>query len=390
MRSCIVDKNNEGGPYLAQQRGASTWWALPPTRSAMCAAISLLLVSFVAHASPPETGKTIGLVLTEWRHALHETPEGTECPDGLALSEREQHKAGPDSDERLRKFGFNLHRGPNGEHSAYFPWLVEDPLPVRELQTTVGYGLNLDGTSDGAATPRTCAHEKFIDPQGEPVDNQLARVVGCTEGWRNGGFMDEFWRQEIISFPLNRILFEIRGVDDEMNDPGVEVWIYKGKDGLMQGAGGGFAAFQNHRIDERYTRYMHHTRGRIVDGVLITEPIEKGYLPIYWIAKPGERLLRDLQLRLKLSETGAEGILGGYEDLKIWWNSHSKGIGGTASSVGKFSNPTYYREVHRYADGYPDAETGQCTAISAAYKIKTVRALIAHPKHHPGALTVSR
>ena len=74
---------------------------------------------------------------------------------------------------------------------------------------------------------------------------------------------------------------------------------------------------------------MHETRGRIVDGILITDPIPEAWLPIYWVSTPAERLIRDMQLRLELTETGAKGILGGYEDLKIWWSSHSRGIGGS-------------------------------------------------------------
>jgi len=36
--------------------------------------------------------------------------------------------------------------------------------------------MNLDGTTDGAATANSCAHEKFTGPNGEPaVDNQTYR-----------------------------------------------------------------------------------------------------------------------------------------------------------------------------------------------------------------------
>jgi hypothetical protein len=328
-----------------------------------------------------DTAGTIGLVLTEWRHALYETPGGTEeCPDGFSPSDTLQHRAMPNSQEHLEAYSYYTNRGPNGEAVTHFPWLVEDLLPSPELQTTVGFGLNLDGTTNGHATTNSCAHEKFINPDGEPVDNQLARVVGCTETWRRGGFADEFIRQEIVSYAHNRILIEIKGVDSELNDPEVEVYIYKGKDGLSQGAGGSFPPFQNQRVDERFPRYMHQTRGKIVEGILITEPIAEAWLPIFWVQTPAERLIRDMGLRLQLTETGAEGILGGYEDLKIWWNAHSKsGVGGGGASVGPFSNAWLYRAAHRYADGYPDPESGQCTAISAAYRVNAARALIAHP-----------
>lgn len=346
-----------------------------------CVALAWLTVSLCATAGVRDTtGDTIGLVLTQWRHALHETSDGKEeCPDGFTVSEEAQHRAMKNSEEHRKKYGYFLNRGPHGEHAGHMPWMVEDPLPSPELKTRVGHGLNLDGTKTGSATAGTCAHEKFVSPDGEAVDNQLARVVGCTKSWRTGGFASSFFLQEIVSFPLNRILIEIRGVDSQQNDPEVTVHFYKGKDGLLQGAGGSFPPFQNQRIDERHTRYMHVTEGRIVDGVLMTDPIPDAWLPIYWIQTPAERLVRDMRLRLQLTPTGAEGFLGGYEDLKIWWSNHSRGIGGSAGSVGPFSNAWYYRAAHRYADGYPDAKSGQCTAISAAYRINAVRALIAHP-----------
>lgn len=345
-----------------------------------CSAFAILAMLLSPVSAQMAKAETIGLVLTEWRHALYETPGGKEeCPEGFAKSEEDQHRAMENSQEQLEKFGYFLNRGPNGENASYMPWMVEDPLPSPELKTRIGYGLNLDGTQNGEATSKSCAHEKFVMPNGAPVDNQLARVVGCTASWRSGGFATEFYKQEIINFPLNRILIEIRGVDDEVNDPEVTVNIYKGKDGLSLGAGGTIPPFQNQRIDERYTRYMYETKGKIVDGVLTTDPIPEAWFPIYWITTPAERLVRDMRLRLNLTRTGAEGILGGYEDLKIWWSAHSRGLGGAAASVGPFSNPWYYRAAHRYADGYPDPESGQCTAISSAYKITAVRALIAHP-----------
>lgn len=361
-----------------------------------CAALVCLVTVLSPVAAQQARGETIGLVVTEWRHALYETPGGKEeCPAGLTQGEMAQHQAMENSQELRETFGYFTNRGPNGEHSAYMPLLSEDLLPSPELQTRIGYGLNLDGTQTGEATNNSCRHEKFEGPEGTAVDNQLARVVGCTASWRTGGFASEFFKQEIVNFPLNRILIEISGVDSEENDSEVMVHIYKGLDGLSLGAGGTIPPFQNQRIDERYTRYMYETKGSITDGVLTTEPIQEAWFPIYWITTPAERLVRDMRLRLTLTKNGAEGILGGYEDLKIWWSAHSRGMGGAAASVGPHSNAWYYRAAHRYADGYPDPESGQCTAISAAYQINAVRALIAHPgsddaRMHNNSETASR
>ena len=337
-----------------------------------------------AAAAAPEAGRTIGLVLTDWRYALYQTPGLTECPAGLQPGEVAQFKAQPDPLGHLHKFGGTTqNRGPNGENANYSPLAIEDPLPFNELKTKVGYGFNLDGTTDGHATPKSLAHEKFTSPEGEQVDNQMARVLGCVQGWRKNGFMAEFYSKEVETSPVNRHLIEITGVDDETNDPDVEVAIFKGRDRLVRTASGAFVPFISHRIDERFPQYMFKTHGRIVDGVLITDPIPLARVPLLQIQIPDERHIHDLTLRLKLTANGAEGLLGGYEELATWWNVHSKSPG---SDVGKYSPTALYKAAHRYADGYPDPATGQATAISVAYQVSAVRALIVHPGRLPGGI----
>lgn len=340
----------------------------------LCIAAMAAPLSFAAPAASQTHGRTIGLVLTSWRHALHETPGGKlECPAGFAADEKAQLYAGKDPDGRMKRFGNFVARGPNGESAQFAPMLVEDPIPFSELQTRIGYGLNLDGTRDGEATDNTCKHEKFTSPEGVRVDNQMARIVGCTLGWRTDGFNTEFTAQEFENSPLNRIVIEISGVDDERNDPQVDVTYAKGRDKLVASAPGKFIPFLIQRIDERYPRFISRTRGKIVDGVLTTEPIPVVDMSVLWVTHPGETRFRDLRLSLKLTPEGAEGYVGAYADVRNWWNMHSRGIPAT---VGKFSHAAYYRAMIRYADGYKDPATGQCRAVSASYKVKAVRALI--------------
>ncbi len=332
---------------------------------------------------------TIGLVITGWHHALQETPGvKAECPAGLNVSDLDNAKAQPHFIETRNRFGQPFSRGPNGEFASNVPMAVEDPIPFSELQTKVGYGLNLDGTADGRATPRTCKHDKFTSPEGVQVDNQMARVVGCTWGWRTGGFTDDFYNEEIFTNPVNRILIEVTGVDDERNDPNVEVHIYKGQDRLARDPAGKYIPLLTQRVDTRLPEYFSSAHGKIVDGVLITEPIPLARLPLRWIALTGERRIRDLRLRIPLDGPEPKGILAGYEDLKTWWNMQKAHI--IALPASKQSPASEYRAAHRYADGFPDPATGQCTAISAAYRINTVRAFIVHPTTPGQRMTVAR
>jgi hypothetical protein len=374
-------------------RRAVNWrMSIPSAVSRWCLLAPLVFVplasAIAASPQPSDASRTIGLVLTDWRYALYQTPKMEECPDGLQSGEVAQFKAQNDPAGHLQKFGGTFAtRGPNGENGSYSPLVVEDALPFNELKTKIGYGFNLDGTADGHATPKTAAHDKFTSPEGEQVDNQMARVVGCVQGWRKTGFMAEFYSKEVETSPVNRHLIEITGVDDERNDPEVEVTIYKGRDRLIRTASGGFIPFMSHRIDERFPQYILKTRGRIVDGVLITDPIPLARFPMLQIELPDERRIRDFTLRLKLTPDGAEGLLGGYEELASWWNMHSKGPG---SDIGKYSPGLLYKALHRYADAYPDPSTGQYTAISVAYQVSAVRALIVHSVHPQPGMVVAQ
>ena len=350
--------------------------------------LGALIAAEADESASSKSGESIGLVLTDWRYALYQTPAVEECSLGLQKGAVDQFKAQADPLGHFKQFGGTFEtRGPNGEDPNFSPMLVTDPLPFSELKTHVGFGFNLDGTSDGRATSHTLAHEKFLSPDGERVDNQLARVVGCIQGWRKTGFMAEFYAKEVETSPINRHLIEITGVHDEQNDPDVEVFIYKGRDRLVRNASGSFIPFMSHRIDERFPQFMLKTHGKIVDGVLVTDPIPFARLPLVQIQMTGERDIRDLRLRLKLTATGADGLLGGYEQLDSWWNNHSKSPG---SDPGQYSPAGVYRALYRYGDGYPDAATGKPTAISVAYQVSAVRALIVHPAHRAPGVVVAQ
>jgi hypothetical protein len=322
--------------------------------------------------------RTIGLVLTDWRYALFETPDGKEeCPAGLQAGEVAQFKAQEDWQDHVKKFGASFeNRGPHGEKGNLSPLVVQDPIPWRELQTSHGFGVNLDGTTDGHATAKTCKHGKFSNDAGEKIDNQMARVVGCILGFRTSGMTLTFYRNEIITKSTNRLLIEITGVDDMKNDPDVEVSFYKGRDGLVRTATGNtFIPLMSQRIDERFPQYTFKTHGRIVDGVLQTDPIPAVRFPLSFTGNVAERRMQDFTVRLKLTDDGAQGLFAGYENADTWWNIQSKSV---TPELDRYSPAGMYRALHRYVDGYPDATTGECTAISVGYQVAAIRALIIH------------
>jgi len=351
----------------------------------------------VAHADSGVAGvKSIGLVLVTWKPANYEEG-GNECPEGFHNTNQDNWRIQYPTEEQQAAYTktyihlaptsaggpipllFTQNRGPQGANVAYNPTSVQDP-PVPEVQSKVSYGLNLDGTEDGRATPNSCAHETFESPTGEKgIDNQLFRLNGCWRGWRNDGFNTVYHSGQFISSSLNRVLINVTGVDDELNDDDVEVAIYKGIDGISLDTMGNPLPWHTQRIDTRFPRYMAQTRGRIVNGVLKTDPVDVRF-GMYQMNSEGERFIHGVRLDLKLSGTGAEGLLAGYEDLEQWWRGIRNSYMDVASNISYWSPPATYVALHRLADGYPDPETGQCSAISSAYAISAVRVYVTQPK----------
>ena len=304
-----------------------------------------------------------------------------ECPNGYQYSSRAQWEAQfPTEESRkamLAKHLLHLNRGPNGEHAWIHPEAVKDPLPFRELQTKTALGVNLDGTPDGRATAKTCRHEKFTGVDGEPaVDNQLYRAVGCMRS--SGGEYLGFLNAGVRTRAASRVLMEISGIDNEVNDDAVEVTLYKGTSpAIAKDAANKALAWQTHEIDRRAPQFTQRLRGRIVDGVLITEPQAVRW-PTSVRLEPFAFDISDMQLRLKMTEEGAEGMLVGYQSLESLWRFLAR-VGTLVDPTANMSGPTLYAALHRYADGGKDPQTGQCTAISAAHKVGFVRAFIVHP-----------
>ena len=367
-----------------------------------CAAAALILGSAAtssetaAQATSPAGKKTIGLVLSTWNPAVHQSAdEKAECPDGIQDTNRanwnvqfateEERNAiakkyaylGPNATSSVTTpTWYMLNRGPEGQNVLHNPTAVTDKLPFKEVQGKIGLGLNLDDDTTGDASVKTCKHENFTTPDGEPgIDNQLYRVYGCAHAWRQGA---RFSNVFLIEPSLNRLLVRITDVDDEMNDDHVEVTLMKGLDRIVIDAGGKALPWLTQRIDQRYSEQFGHTTGRIVNGTLETDPIDYK-MPMNEHALETYRYIRGMRLKLNLKENSAEGLMAGYEDLTAWWQNFKTSFGYGVDTIGLWSPPGFYQAAVRNADGYPDPKTGQCTAISAAYKINLARAFIIEP-----------
>jgi hypothetical protein len=352
-------------------------------RFGVLALMSLVFVwanSLQAQQASGGTNGVLGFVVTTEAPGHWESPDaGLECPDGLHFTEKENWEAMNPAEREARRsqFGHRWNRGPNGENSTAVPWAIKDPLPIRLVNSELAFGFNLDGTEDGRDTETSCRHTKFKDPNtGLPVDNQLYRVMGCAKGWRSSGAAAGYRMMEFPTYTANRMLIEVSGVDDLNDDPEVQVAIYKGLDDLPKKNNGEFLPGLPHRVDSRFP-VIARTIGQIEAGVLTIKSIEHARFPMRWNVRTGTRDWYDLHLELRLSADGAEGLMGGYQDLEKYWLMYRRGLAVSVDNSA-WSPPAMYAATVALADGRRDPNTGQCSAISSSLKLKAVRAFIVH------------
>lgn len=345
-------------------------------------------------ATTPAAAKTLAFVVTTWNTATYESRFMDECPEGLNPGNDEFWWRGLSKIERgeltdngmitqIERQGLALVRGPNGENVCQIPTAVKDPV-LLTVEGPLSYGVNLDGNVDGSATAKSCAHENFTGVDGTPgVDNQMYRLLGCTYGWRNYGHIEINANGMRKMNGLGMILIEITGVDDPKNDDAVEVGFYRSIDQFALDSNGNMLPYNTYRIDQAngVARYGDVLPGKIVDGVVMTGqgdvhlPMKDIRLPFYGNYTYIDQRLRDLTFRLEIDDDGASarGMFAGYYDVDQMWD-YLSGLGFAATA--QYSCPPLHEAIYRLADGYPDPQTGKCTAISSAFRINAVAAFI--------------
>ncbi|HTJ64357.1 MAG TPA: hypothetical protein VL899_11150 [Alphaproteobacteria bacterium] len=340
-----------------------------------------------ASAAPTEATAvkphTVGLAITSFPYAINKG--ANDCPDGLAMAAKQIYLAATTPTERarltkpenLKEFEQKAYHTPDGRDLCQVPDYPRAPQATP--QTKISYGENLDGTTDGHATETTCAHEKFTAPDGTAsIDNQSYRVLGCSSNYRGfpgeEGYLESL-RNASYKDGGTTMLIEVQGVTDGKNDA-VEVGFYNGATPMMIDANGHMLPYASLTVtgDKKLQSHMH---GKLVNGVLTTEPADIalqydfGGYPSYYHFKASH-------LRLTLKPDGsASGMLTGYLDAKdIDLTPHAKQE--SAEMIG-YDCPTFAQAVRRFADGFKDPKTGQCTALSTAFNIEAIPAFVIHP-----------
>ena len=312
--------------------------------------------------------RAIGYVMTDLFWSVYQTPDAKqECPRGFNDGPREQFEQLYPYHEGLTVEETQLKQ----EIETWHPSTEPDGFEFLEVEGEFSWGLNLDGE---------VGPNDFVHPDGSPgIDNEVYRAVGCVIGFRGpDGVEFIFQNKAIVDERYNRMMVELTEVDDLENDDSVTVTVYRGMDRLLTDATGSrVVSGGTQRVDRRWGQNLiRQTEARIVDSVLITEPIGDLIIPWQNLSVPSIQLFRDARFELDLSAERATGLLAGYADVDTWYYQLIRNDSTHHLSNGQISGISLYKALRRLADAYPDPETGENTAISTALDIKMKQVFI--------------
>ena len=242
------------------------------------------------------------------------------------------------------------------------PVLVSDPR-IHTAYGRYAYGFNLNGRVELDAFENPDSGERG-------VDNQMWRALGCFEVYQVRRPVrpyneDIAWDTALDAMPA--WLMSITG-DDLDRDGEVTVTFDRGLNVAMRDARGGVLSGATYVVDPD-PRSHSVFDGRIEDGVLTIEPGDfsiQGESQFYAILR-----FTGTRLWMRMAEDGsASGIIGGYQPWRDYF--HYLAIRGEENAQVDLAG--VYYAMRRLADGVPDPDSGENTAISAAYFLEAVPA----------------
>lgn len=344
---------------------------------------------------PPADG-VMGFVVSEFVSPI--IPGKDACPQGPALKLRDAYVAGlaPAERERLlrKENEKELERlwklsafGPNDTNVCSQPDMFDKPM-LRTVQSPMAWGLDLDGDKGkGAAGADGCAQQDFTSPTGEKgVDNQEYRAQGCKLEWRgvDGMPSDQAvgMKQFHVSGEWTQVLL-LKGVDSLQNDDDVEVIYANTPDRPFVDGKGNFLRGATFTISEAPPRHRNVLRGKIVGGVLTTEPKDIALTQTWGQGGArdirGNRGIWDFRKgRLKLTfqpDGSLRGLVGGYRPVFDLIISPSLGSAGSPLVAG-IDCAAELKTIRKLADGLRNPKTGQCEGISSAMQVSAVPAFV--------------
>ena len=341
---------------------------------------TILTASLFASASAAELPKTvqngvIAFAITDAHWGGNFSADvKAECPNGINEGPREQYKImfpDPVPGAPRRKL---VDTQLKMEMAQFFPMEWKDPTPYKEALGKTAIGLNLDGK---------VGPNDFTSPDGTTgVDNQFYRALGCVGSYRGpNGNNFVFGNKWIRDKEYNRSIYELSGVDDLQNDADVTVTVFRGTERMrVDAAGNDIMPGGSQPVNTRWGDKTFRTvlKGKIVNGVLMTEAHDVTMPWWQYGGGPGQYLIRGMRMQVKLTPTGGEGLIAGYVDVNSWNDSIVMSWHNLINAYGQFQTASVYQSMMRLADGYPDPKTGANTAISTAIDARFAQVFVVH------------
>jgi len=354
-------------------------------------------------SAKPDPLNHYGFIFSDFAFALG--PDAAEhggCPDGFSvgpnqvwMQSAEGARLPDESDDAYVRRGLiaGIHeKSPNGIPACFDPeGMGPDPhYRILSVANTPASGIDLDTAGDLGGD---CAHQDFLDPSGQAViDNQFYRAIGCTQDFQSTGQSNSF---AIGMFAGEwSILLDLTGVDHWVNDDAVSVKIAAGADPIALSASREALSWATYALDQKQ-EFRAETTGRIVDGVLITDPVD---MQFHFVVN-SLRMKRVIQAgrveaRVAADGSGLAGFLAGYTPVEAMYDAHmgyrnaTDGNGdlaetrlrlGTAAGAARVKGRScngVYHAMKEMADASYDPVVGRCTAISTQYRFAAVPAFI--------------
>ncbi len=350
---------------------------------------SALLFSFSTIAFSAEAEWSRAYVLERQEHAFYfpgdgaaEDP-GPDCPSGAnpALDRRAALKTtyrswaevdailDPEKPSFGRNGGF---RGPNRENVYDEPWAVPDPASMREVESKISYGFDLDGD----------ASTGFTGIDGTPgVDNNYYKMAGCMLAYRGKPRTTGQFGYEYMLNGFFTVLLVVSGDGDEpMNDANVKVAYYLSADDILKDANGDVTPHLTYRVDPD-PRFQSVFDAKTENGVLtathpqtlvLHDQVQASFFPQILTLHQG-------QVKFDMHEDGSlSGVIGGYQSTEHFFLGWSD-AGGIHESVSRVDIPAYWYALRRNADYQIDPGAPFNDAISAAYRQYFLPAYVTFP-----------
>lgn len=354
-----------------------------------------------------------GFVVTSFAYAVgpDAAAAGT-CPDGMSKNVVEIFAETPaaarlpgEDDEtygkRLEAGGRAASELADGRNVCMFPASAPPDPHIRQLLDTAALadGIDLDGEISRTAADARARRLDFTSPVGvEGVDNQFWRAVGCNRSYQTDGQSNVY---EIGMYAGEwGILISLADVDSVENDDHVEIGIHASADPLRLSPTRAALEFATYAWDPD-PAFNATTTGRIVDGVLISEPVDVQFHHVtnsMYMIRP----LHEARIHATIDAEGRlDGILGGFTpiealyDFQFGYRNALNGDGTPAPEARRLQTSNgsarvlghtcqgMWQSLHQLADGHPDAN-GRFTTISTQYRFEARPAFLVEPEDTAG------